>query len=483
MTRRFGLVWAAAAALWLGGVMPATSLAQEPSEKQQAAKQPETKAADEEAPKSGPDTLKVDPGNGVTFSTADGNYSLNIGFFGQFRAQYLDRDEFRRADTNPSLPYRVENIGVQEPSFQTRRLRLHFMGNFYRPWMGYKLELDLADNDEGLREVFIPSFDTTGGATPSFHVFAGVQEQDQRTVKTRDFYIDLHPKSYANLRFGQFKVPLGRQELVSDYTLQMAARSIASDFFTPSRDRGFMFYGGTPTNKIQYRIGAFNGTGLQQGVNLDKSLAYVFRLTATNKGPYLDYESLIDAPDSFRLQGGFSWYQNRNTPERADPTVPIGNVDDTRVSGDVEFWWPHVNLIGEYFTRKLDVDEGFDLPQTCRGAFLAGRVSCDQSGYTVQAGWLVGKRHEVSARFSKIDFDQDSEKTRSDETTLNYTCFLKGHAVRWSTSYSIFNTQVNAAGSSGFNVQALQNDFNLANYTGLDDDHNTLITTQFQFSF
>src|SRR5262245_35905233 len=70
-------------------------------------------------------TVQIDPGNGVTFSSSDGNYSLNIGFFGQFRAQYLDRDEFRRADLNPSLPYRVENIGVQEPSFQTRRLRLH----------------------------------------------------------------------------------------------------------------------------------------------------------------------------------------------------------------------------------------------------------------------------------------------------------------------------------------------------------------------
>src|SRR2546422_611378 len=293
MNRVTGFVRAAAAAFLLAASCATLSLAEE---------NPAKGAADSNAPAGS--TVQVDPGNGVTFSSADGNYSLNIGFFGQFRAQYLDRDEFRRADQNPSLPYRVENIGVQEPSFQTRRLRLHFLGNFFRPWMGYKIELDLADNDEGLREVFIPSFNTTGGSTPPFQVTAGPQEQDQRTVKTRDFYVDLRPKPYANFRFGQFKVPLSRQELVSDYSGTMTARSIASDFFTPNRDRGFMFYGGTPTNKIQYKIGAFNGTGLQQGVNLDKSLAYVFRLTATNKGPYLDYESLVDGPDSFRFQGG-----------------------------------------------------------------------------------------------------------------------------------------------------------------------------------
>lgn len=474
MNRRIGQVCSAVAVLSL------TSLSFGPASAE------ESKAGDEkgtEGKQPSGATVSVDPGNGVTFSSGDGNYTLNIGFFGQFRGESLDRDEFRRADLNPSLPYRVENIGVQEPSFETRRLRLRFAGNFYKPWMSYKIELDLADNDEGLREVFIPSFNTTGGSTPPFHVTAGPQDLDQHTVKTRDFYVDLHPKTYVNFRFGQFKVPLSRQELVSDYALQMPARSVASDFFAPSRDRGFMVYGGTPTNKVQYKLGTFNGTGLGQGRNLDKSLAYVFRLTATSKGPYLDYESLIDAPEEFRFQGGFSWYQNTNTPERVDPTVPIGDVRDSRLAGDLEFWWPHVNLMGEYFSRKIDVDEGFDLLPTCHASFLAGRVSCDQTGYYVQAGWLIGKRNEVSARFSKIDFDRDAQMTRSDESTVSYTYFFKGHAVRWTTSYSIFNVEVNAFGSTGFTVQVLQNDFNLANYVGLDDDRNTLLTTQFQIMF
>src|SRR5262245_40809801 len=60
-----------------------------------------TKPKEEQA---GAGSVTIDPGNGVTFSSADGDYTMNIGFFGQFRGQYLDRDHFRRADQNPSLP-------------------------------------------------------------------------------------------------------------------------------------------------------------------------------------------------------------------------------------------------------------------------------------------------------------------------------------------------------------------------------------------
>src|SRR5262245_52758075 len=141
MTRSSGWVWTAlAVAFVLAGLAPARG-----EENQPQAPDPNQAAGTK---------VTVEPGNGVTFSSADGNYTLNLGFFGQFRGQYLDRDEFRRADTNPSLPYRVENIGVQEPSFRVRRVRPILSGNVFRTWMSYKIQLELADNDEGLREVF-----------------------------------------------------------------------------------------------------------------------------------------------------------------------------------------------------------------------------------------------------------------------------------------------------------------------------------------
>src|SRR5882672_5931489 len=95
MTRRFGFVWAAVAVSWLGAVMPTPAFARETPAGESGTAETEKKQAGGEEQKPGPATVEVDPGNGVTFSSGDGNYSLNIGFFGQFRAQYLDRDEFR----------------------------------------------------------------------------------------------------------------------------------------------------------------------------------------------------------------------------------------------------------------------------------------------------------------------------------------------------------------------------------------------------
>ena len=104
-------------------------------------------------------------------------------------------------------------------------------------------------------------------------ISAGTQDLDGRTVKLLDWYMDFTPTAAARGRVGQFKVPFGRQELVSDQRLQQTSRAIASDFFAPGRDRGVMFHGGTDTQIVQYKVGVFNGTGLAQAQNIDKSLA------------------------------------------------------------------------------------------------------------------------------------------------------------------------------------------------------------------
>jgi hypothetical protein len=436
---------------------------------------------------------QVDPVEGLTFSDAEGAYSLTMGFYTQTRLQWLHQDIYRRADPTLSTPpIPVENVGGPQESFATRRARFFLKGNFVKPWVKYKIELDLAGNDEGLRSVFIPANDPLLGFN-GVNVVAGNESRDERSVKTMDLYVDLSPRPYAQFRIGQFKIPFGRQEIVSDFLLQMTARSIASDFFAPSRDRGILFRGGTETGKIQYQAGAFNGTGLAQGENLDNKLAYAFRLTATSGGPYLDVESTLDCPDSFKVQGGVNWYSSTDTPLRSSPGTPMGNVRDTRAAADLEFLWPRADILLEYFTRRNDVDFAFDLPSSCFGAFRQGRLSCDQYGLNAQAGYLIGDRHEVSARYSKIDNDKEENRDVRTEATLNYTLFIKGHNLRWSTSFSAFRLGVNAVGSSGFNVQLGKPPFNSGDqffidddpnaFPGLKDDHDFMVVTQLQWGF
>jgi len=438
--------------------------------------------------------VDVDPGNGVTVSSQDGETKINIGFYGQFRFQYLDQDQWRRSDLTQTFPpFSVDNIGQGQPSFSVHRLRFYGQGTVWKKWINYRLEFDLAGNDEGLRSVFIPPVFTAGGASdfPGVNITAGPSDQDGRTVKLLDAYVDMTPKSYARVRFGQFKIPFGRQELVSDNKIQMTQRSIASDFFSPSRDRGVMFHGGTDTQRVQYKVGAFNGTGLLTSQNLDSTLGYAARLTATSSGPFLDIEDIIDQPPSMgvRIQGGIAWYTSTTTLNRVNPQVAISDIRDSRYEADLGFFFrQRANLLLDYYTRRYEVDQGFDLPTSCYGAFIQGRFSCDQQGYTIQGGIMLDRHlsHELSLRYSYIDNDKYLANDSRKESTLNYAYYFFKHTMQLSFSLSYFDIGINAQGSSGFAVKVANptaDFFNPADFPGMTGDKNWLGTVQFQWTF
>ena len=441
-------------------------------------------------------TVDVDAGNGMTVRSDDGNTSLNLGFYGQFRFQVLKRKyTWRRSDPVQTFPpFSVENVGDTEPTFQVRRMRLFAQGTIMRRWFNYRVEVDLAGNDEGLRHIFIPPVFTVGGTSdfPGVDITAGPNDQDGRTVKLLDTYVDFTPSAYARVRAGQFKIPFGRQELVSDNKLQMVQRSIASDFFAPSRDRGVMFHGGTDTQRVQYKVGVFNGNGLSTAQNLDTSLAYAARLTATSSGPYLDLDDVIDQPPSMgvRFQGGIAWYASTDTPIRLNPQIAVSDVRNTRYEADLGmFFRSRGNLMLEYYTRRVSVDQGFDLPSSCYGAFIQGRFSCDSNGYAAQGGVLLGKQlnQELSLRYSAIDYDQDLSDDEASEATINYAYYMFRHTLQISGALSYFTAGVNAAGSSAFAVKAANPTADFFDPTSfspaMKGDKNFLFVLQAQWTF
>lgn len=438
-------------------------------------------------------TTEIEAGKGITVSSEDGATKINLSFYGQFRFQVLSRDRWRRSNLTQTFPpFEVANFGETEPSFQVRRLRLVAQGSVWKTWLDYKLEVDFAGNDEGLRSVFIPPVFTAGGASdfPGVDITAGAQDQDGRTLKLLDWYLDVVPTPLAGARVGQFKVPFGRQELVSDNKLQMTSRGIASDFFAPGRDRGAMFQGGTDTGRVQYKAGVFNGTGLAQVQNLDRSLAYAARFTVTSKGPFLDVEDIIDQPETgVHVQGGIAWYQSTDTPFRVNPQIAETDVRNTRYEADLGvFFAKRANLLLDYYARRIEVDQGFDLPKSCYGAFILGRFSCDQNGWGVQAGVALGSKdhHELSARYNKIDDDRDLDEDERTESTLNYSFFFLRHTMQISVTASYFELGLNAEGSSAFQVKVANPtaDFlDPTDFPGLTGDKNWLGTIQFQWTF
>ena len=435
----------------------------------------------------------VGGGKDVSFSSESGNFTLQLGFWGQTRFQAYDRDQWRRTSRGIlTAPIPVENVGLTQLNFDLPLLRVYARGTMFKPWLTYKLEISLVENDEGLREVFIPALDPTG--SQAVLVRAGAESQDGRTVKLIDDYIDGVPLKTVGFRLGQFKEPFGRQELVRDTDLQMTQRSIASRFFAPGRDRGVELKGATTTGKIGYFVGVFNGTGLTARANTDSSLAYALRLTGTSEGPYLDIESNLDAPERFHAQGGVAWYNNsQRTTASSDPLDLLGNVEESRIDADLEFFWKRrVNLLLEYYQSRIRVDDSIALRMKliCFGAYNQGLTTCNQQGYNAQTGLLLGDHQELSARYSMVDSDRDLDRDRQIETTLNYTYFFNRHVLRWSTSLSFLKLEVNAPGSSGLDVQKGDASIptiapfpNPGAFPGLTDDDNKLLITQLQWVF
>ncbi|HZE89390.1 MAG TPA: hypothetical protein VE404_07585, partial [Verrucomicrobiae bacterium] len=75
---------------------------------------------------------RLDPTEGFTVSSEEGDYSMTLGFYTQTRLSWAHVDVFRRADpTLTSSPIPVENIGGAQDTFAMRRARLFLKGAFY----------------------------------------------------------------------------------------------------------------------------------------------------------------------------------------------------------------------------------------------------------------------------------------------------------------------------------------------------------------
>lgn len=435
------------------------------------------------------------PGEGITFSNEAGSFRLNLNFFGQIGAESLKRDRFVRNGPNNSDFNSVRNIGETQYTLFLRKLRFTARGKAFDPNLSFKIEVDLLGNDRGLRRGSMTLNEAIiGGGLPiSFSLNEKDWDKDGRTLKLMDFYLEYSFSKAVRLRAGQFKVPFGRQELVSDYLLQMTGRSIASDFFAPKRDRGMMIFGTSETGRIGYSLGLFNGTGMELGRNLDKNLAYSLRLTATSSGPYLDIESVIDSPRRLHFQGGFAWYSSKDRFREDTPPTYLTDYKDTRMNAHFELFWRKYNLEIEGFSRKYELDP-LDRPQLinlgCLRFFSDQRSTCEQRGLTAQAGMFFGNSHELALRTSKVDNDIDLDHDERTELTLSYTRFFRHHGLRWSTSITREKLGMYAAGSSGF--LAILGKFPSSGgftqpapgyFQGLKDDNNTYIVSMIQFGF
>lgn len=272
--------------------------------------------------------------------------------------------------------------GDTKGSFRIRRLKFKLEGWFYKPWLTYETQVNYPD--------------VTGSPASRF-------------VEDANINWDLSQgKKKFMIRFGQFKVPFGRQELTSSGAQQFVDRADVSNRYARGRETGISVWG-APSNKLEWRLGAFNGNGRSQSANDNDKFQFNGRLTWQPNGAVglstwtstlseSDFES-SDKP-LFALAANF---------ELNDKFGSTSNVDtkESIVGGDAMFKYKRFSAVAEYFNKNVESE-----------ALATGEKTPDftDAGFYVQAGYLLDSKRtwELAFRCGQID---PSDKKDGDKRT------------------------------------------------------------------
>jgi phosphate-selective porin OprO/OprP len=337
------------------------------------------------------------------------NAGLELTHRFQFRFNMLDPDD------DVLLPGTTER-GQAKGSFRIRRAKTTFEGWFWKPELTYELQLSWAGPE-------------AGASTDS---------------PLEDLYInwDASGSEKLQVRFGQFKVPLGRQENTTSIGLQFADRSLLTFEYTRGRDVGVMLHGQLADGKLEYRTGVFNGNPASRITNDNTKFQYNARVTWQPWGDVGYSEGDFESKDKplFALAGQLENNNLFGATGGGLGGVGPSDLNTTILGGDAVFKFKGFSLFGEYFARSREPEAG---------------ETFDSNGYNVQAGFfLVRDRLELAFRYAgwdPTDLVPDNERTEI-WGVVNY--FLRGHRFKFQADFRQLEDQVRDHKTRELRVQA-----------------------------
>jgi phosphate-selective porin OprO and OprP len=278
--------------------------------------------------------------------------------------------DFDRAQINLSnriqFRWTDEQFGTGEDrgSFRIRRAKTKFDGWIYTKDLTFDLQMNWADTID----------------------FPG---RNQRILEDAALSYDVTRGHKAfMIKGGQFKVPFNRQELTSSGAQQFVDRSIvAAVFGGPPRDQGIQLWGLTPRGTFEYRLGLFDGNGINRATNDNDNYRYDGRFTWQPWGD-VKYSEADFESTTHPLLAVSAVYES-NDSLVGDPAGT--GLDNTTLGGDVVFKFKGFSLMSEYFHRISEPDN-------------AAAEDFRSAGWIVQGGYFVYKRYvEVAARYAVVD--------------------------------------------------------------------------------
>jgi phosphate-selective porin OprO/OprP len=338
---------------------------------------------------------------GFFFRTS--NFELKISTRTQFRYTYTMTDENSLTDDNGA--------------FNLPRTRLRLDGFAFYPWLKYKVQYDFTGQTyTTATSVAVPA----GPATVSL--------SNKRGPDLRDLYFDLTRHPWASVRLGQFKAPLGMQEMTSSGDQEFVDRSIASEAFAPSRQQGAMLWGTSYAKKFGYEAGVFNGNARNVTANDNTGYMYVGRVHWDPLGEYKLSESAVDHPEKPLWTIGASYMLNTT---EASLLKTAEELSQDTLEGFFGFKYKRLFVLADYYARTQEQ--------------AASAPDVDSSGAIAQVGvFLVPRKLELAARWSELDPDTDVDNNIQTESRIGFGYYFSKHELKFQADYGQIKNEASA---------------------------------------
>jgi phosphate-selective porin OprO and OprP len=366
-----------------------------------------TEADYKEVSKSKPFDYKL--GKGVTFTSADEKHQLSVGSQMQFRYTLLD----------------VDNSSNDQSKFELRRIKLNLNGYAFTKDLVFKITYNFGNTL--LEETFL----------------------NYRLIDE------------AQIRFGQDKVPFGRQWITPSGANQFVDVSTATTAFVPLYDTGISINGKVAGGLVYYTVGGYGGAG-QSIFRSARDNAFAARIAVNPLGDMAYSEADLDHSKKPLVSVGSSYYRNTLNPGETNrlgfATANTGwygmgralsatanqvrtteAVDFNTAEVDAAFKWLGFSAQAEYFMAQAD---GNTSNNTARG-----------QGYYVQAGYFViPSKLELAARYSHVDPNRDISNDRLIETGGAVSWYFNKHSLKIQADYANIHKQQRLVAGSTSNA-------------------------------
>jgi phosphate-selective porin OprO/OprP len=280
--------------------------------------------------------------------------------------------------------------GDPKGSFRIRRAKLKFDGWIYTKKLQYEFQANWAE---------------LGGSAPG------------NALEDANINLDVKGDKTFMIKFGQFKVPFGRQELTSSGSQQFVDRSAVSNEFAKGRDMGLQLWGELSRSLVEWRVGMFNGNGRTKPSNDNDKYQFNARLTLQPMGAVKYEEADFEASEKplFAVAGNFEMndltYPSSASESKLDVkdymadtsgaatdlkavsvTKATSTIKRTIFGADAVLKYKGLYATAEYFDRKIEPFDGEKFGSEFKS-----------NGYFAQAGFRFNKKWEIAARYSAWD--------------------------------------------------------------------------------